>query len=801
MIKTMHPIYLRVLAFLFCVVSLVFGIKFSQEGFLDIESFKKLERLVPSSILGVLGGENQVLGRAAKSSEQNYLRSAKTQTPSLYYRFLKEREERDSDGNTRWVTETDETRSVDFLIGDSSATAYLQTENWTDTIQWSLPKRYSQTQGSYRYSEWRLEPGDLVLAFAWAELMLKQNSLPDISLRFDKPGDYIPIISTLSSGAIRRGIGNSAILEIWGGVSLIALSLMCFVYAAKIHRILAYLSLLTFCTMSILSVYCLASLSSDVRGGAEYLSSQQDKAELAVRSIFDNQTLEWAGWQTTNSELSSEWQQLSPWQKTRIQDIRINLWLLKEVYALQIKHFPEGFYAWLFAYDNQLLNFELNDYEQKILKDKLGQFQTTKLTAFAFWWVLLGFLCFAVLTYFGFRFAKVKRMIENIPTSATLGVSYGLAEVKGKIRFITDIKSDKKIEEQSDEKNAESFEQENEENDTKLKGPLTKQSCVWYRYLVEERRGSGKNARWVTISDDEQYKRFNCEDLEGSLTIDPSDAEIITRHKKVNKKGDMRYSEWLLKPNDNLYALGMAKVDAQKNDRLILGKPQHETDNSDLFILTNYSEKDLMIKKASMSILALVLAFSGMFASAVFYFGMNGQFAATDYLLSAMLAPAFLMFFMLVLHYNDMIFLQRRADRNWANIQVSLKKRADLLPQLQSVLSQYQGYEKKLMELMTLQRKQLSKSIDSVASASNFIQKEHQFLNDVKLAVEAYPDLKANELMSALMNTLTSLENEVALMRTGFNDAVNEYNTRIESFPDVFLAKVFKFEKKAWLGA
>lgn len=115
-------------------------------------------------------------------------------------------------------------------------------------------------------------------------------------------------------------------------------------------------------------------MSSDVSGGASYLASQQDKAELAFCSTFNNQTVEWKFWQATNSELSSEQQQLLPRQKIRIQDIRINLGLLKDVYALQIKHFPEGFYAWLFAYDNQMLNFELNDHEQKMVKDKLGQF-------------------------------------------------------------------------------------------------------------------------------------------------------------------------------------------------------------------------------------------------------------------------------------------------------------------------------------------------------------------------------------------------------------------------------------------
>ena len=194
--------------------------------------------------------------------------------------------------------------------------------------------------------------------------------------------------------------------------------------------------------------------------------------------------------------------------------------------------------------------------------------------------------------------------------------------------------------------------------------------------------------------------------------------------------------------------------------------------------------------------LALAFAFSGMFCSAVFAFGMNGQFAATDYLFSAFLAPVFLIFFMLVLHYNDLVFLQNRAERNWANIQVSLKKRADLLPRLVKVLSEYKDYESSLLEHVTLQRKQLKPSLKSVECASNFIHQEQQIIQGMKLAVEAYPDLKANDMSLRLMTTLSDLENEIALMRTGYNDAVNLYNTRIESFPDLLLAKMFKFNRK-----
>lgn len=768
----MHPFYLRVLVFVFFVVSVTFGIKFSQNGFTDIESFKKLERLVPTKILGALEGENQVSGWVSKTSAQNYVRSPKTNTPSLYYRYLLEREERDSDGHTRWVTVRDESRSVDFLIEDRTGTARVLTEKTTSNIRWFLPERFTKESGSFRHTEWRIEPDDKVSMFTWANLQAPMHSSempPDIYFKFDEDGVYTPVITTLSAGEVRADIGNSAIVNIWLGISLISFGLICFVYATQLHRILAFLSLLTISTMGVLGTYGIASLSSDVRGGSEYLYAQQDKAEIAVRRLLEFEAISWNGWSLTNKENNPSYASLPAWKQLRINEIRRNLGVLKALYQNQISSFPENAFAWFFKIDKPSLRIQLTNAEMSAVQKNMSRFVKTQLEVFAYWWVLAGALVFCVLTYLGFRFAKVKRMIENIPTSATAGVSFGLAEVKGKVVLI---------------------------DDESLTGPLTSLSCVWYRYLVEEKRGSGKNARWVTISDDTQHKRFYCEDRQGRLLVDPNDAEITTRHKKSSRKGSMRYTEWLLKPDDTLYALGMAKIDSLKRDQLMLGKPQHETDNSDLFILTNYSEKELMIKKASIAMLALAFAFSGMFCSAVFAFGMNGQFAATDYLFSAFLAPVFLIFFMFVLHYNDLVFLQNRADRNWANIQISLKKRADLLPRLVKVLSEYKDYESSLLEHVTLQRKQLKPSLKSVERASNFIHQEQQIIQGMKLAVEAYPDLKANDMSLRLMTTLSDLENEIALMRTGYNDAVTLYNTRIESFPDLLLAKMFKFNRK-----
>lgn len=725
----MHSFYLRLFASIVCVLALVFGVKLSQQGFQNIQDFKQLERIVPSSILGALPGENQLRGRAAKSTEQNYLRSPKTQRPSLYYRYLVERKERDSDGNTRWVTVQDISRSVDFMLYDDDAQARVLTALWTEQIQWRLPKRYSRTEGDRRYSEWRIEPDDALLLFTWVDLSQHANRFPEFSLRFDVQGNYLPIISSLSDTEIRSDMGNMALLKIWAGISLLALGLMALIYTVQVHRILVYLSLLTLVTSSALFAYGLASLSKDVRTGASHLRAQLERSEQAIIPLLNTQ--QWPGWKAVQPEHEILWSALEAWQQKRIQKLRLNLGFTHAIYQQQISRFPENLYAFIFDLDKGLGALELTETESQRLQQKLQAFSPTKVIGMAYWWILAGVICFLGFTYFAFRSIKVKRMIENIPTIASIGVSVGLAEVKGKVRI---------------------------REDEALKGPISNAACVWYRYLIEERRGSGKNARWVKISDKKSFQRFYCEDKAGKLLIDPFDANIITRHKKTKREGSMRYSEWLLKPGDTLYALGMASVDAEHQDKLVLGASMHDTTYSDLFILSNYSEKDLMIRKAAISMLSLCLAFSAMFCSAIFMGGMSGQFSATDYLAAGFMAPMFLIFFMLVLHYNDLVFLQRRAQRNWANIQVSLKKRADLLPGLQAIVGHYKAYENSLLKHIIQQRNQLSSSLASPELAGSFLKSEHQLLNGLKLSLEDYPELKANELFLNLTATLTHLE-------------------------------------------
>ena len=167
--------------------------------------------------------------------------------------------------------------------------------------------------------------------------------------------------------------------------------------------------------------------------------------------------------------------------------------------------------------------------------------------------------------------------------------------------------------------------------------------------------------------------------------------------------------------------------------------------------------------------------------------------AARKHGFAAMTAPLFLIFVMLVLMYNDIVFLKQRCERDWANIQVSLKKRATLIPRLQVIVKQYLAHEKALLvQLTTLRSK--AKQANSGESVDAYMALEHAAIDSISVRLQAYPELQSNVAVADLRRHLVKLENEVALMRAGFNNAVMVYNTRIETFPDNLLAKVLRFK-------
>ncbi len=145
--------------------------------------------------------------------------------------------------------------------------------------------------------------------------------------------------------------------------------------------------------------------------------------------------------------------------------------------------------------------------------------------------------------------------------------------------------------------------------------------------------------------------------------------------------------------------------------------------------------------------------------------------------------------------YNAFVRLKNQVENAWSQIDVQLKRRTDLIPNLISTVKGYAKHEKEVLENVTKARSALmnAENPKAAAEADNMLTGALKSLFAVS---ENYPELKANENFMQLQEELVGTENKVAASRQYYNDMVMEYNTKRESFPDNIIAGMFKFTEK-----
>lgn len=148
----------------------------------------------------------------------------------------------------------------------------------------------------------------------------------------------------------------------------------------------------------------------------------------------------------------------------------------------------------------------------------------------------------------------------------------------------------------------------------------------------------------------------------------------------------------------------------------------------------------------------------------------------------------------LMTKYNAMVTLRNNREKSFADIDVQLKLRFDLVPNLVNTVKWYATHEKETFENITKARSnyQEAKTTDQKVAASNMLTSALAWLN---LVVENYPDLKANESFNNLQMELSDIENKIAAARRFFNSTTTEFNTYIEMFPANIVASMFNFKR------
>lgn len=146
----------------------------------------------------------------------------------------------------------------------------------------------------------------------------------------------------------------------------------------------------------------------------------------------------------------------------------------------------------------------------------------------------------------------------------------------------------------------------------------------------------------------------------------------------------------------------------------------------------------------------------------------------------------------LISAYNGLIQLRNQVKNGWAQIDVQLKRRFDLIPNLVETVKGYAKHEQETLEKV-IKARNAAMGADSVAEAAEKEGELRQTLRSLFALSESYPDLKANQNFMKLQDELTGTENKISYARQFYNDIVYRFNTRIQTFPTNIIAGMFGF--------
>ena len=153
-----------------------------------------------------------------------------------------------------------------------------------------------------------------------------------------------------------------------------------------------------------------------------------------------------------------------------------------------------------------------------------------------------------------------------------------------------------------------------------------------------------------------------------------------------------------------------------------------------------------------------------------------------------------------VLVFNNLVRDRNRTRAGWSDIDVQLQRRHDLIPRLVDAVRGYAGHERATLEAVT-ELRGLSQRAARLAEKAALEDEIETATHRLLALAESYPDLKANRNFLELQNELTTTEDHLQYARRFYNGAVRAFNTRLESFPDLLIARAFGFTAREFFSA
>ena len=417
-------------------------------------------------------------------------------------------------------------------------------------------------------------------------------------------------------------------------------------------------------------------------------------------------------------------------------------------------------------------------------------------------WPTVGSLLALLCLYFSLRAARRRRFVDNLPTSKTTGVFLGLVELKGTAEA---------------EKPLTSF--------------LAETACVYYTWSVEEhwsrtvtetytdsqgrtQTRTRHESGWKTVASGGEEIAFHLQDDCGVIRIQPAGAKmepVEVFDTTCGRTDPLYYGkgpalavadsdhrrhfvERAISLHARIYIMGQAR---ERND-IVAPEIAHEG-HEPMFLISTRTEEQvssgLHWTFRLAGLLGLILCVGG-FVGRDIALERDPQFFIATYFLAGIsfLFMWFVGWFWMV--YNSMIDLRQRVRQAWANVDVQLKRRYDLIPNLVRAVEGMRDHEQKLQAELAQLRLQLQ------ATPPGEPGPDHQACSVIMAAaVESYPELKANESFLNLQKNLVDTEQRIALARSYFNDIATFYNTRLQIIPDRFVAALGTMKPQTLMAA
>ena len=394
-----------------------------------------------------------------------------------------------------------------------------------------------------------------------------------------------------------------------------------------------------------------------------------------------------------------------------------------------------------------------------------------------------------------------KRTVEDVPTSKVKGVFFGLNEVKGSVM-----------------------------SDAPLQTYLTEKPSVWYEWSISEhwkkteryrdKDGNQKTrtkSGWRKVDSGGSFQSFFLKDDTGELLIEPEGAKVDAPstmssscsptdpfyYEKgpdraiANSTHRRRFSERSLTPNDELYILGPAKL------RQEVAKPMiAQSKEAKYYFISTKSETQIIRSKNVWAFIIIIFSFVTALVVPVVAISVETGVEPQEVMLenpgwifvSGLIFLAVASLFYLTILYNGLIRVRNRLIHAMGLIEIQLKRRHDLIPSLLKCVKGIASYETEVQELVASYRSlganETSREPGEIAEKIN---QGAGFVRGLFVLSENYPDLSADQNYDSFMRALLDTEDRIALARQFYNDSLLALQDRLLTFPDVLVAKWFRF--------